>query len=35
MCRKIADDPEYGDLFADGAAECAEAIRALAKESNS
>jgi hypothetical protein len=35
LCRKIADDPEYGDLFADGAAECAEAIRALAKESNS
>lgn len=32
VCRKIADDPEYGDLFADGAVECEEAIRALAKE---
>ena len=34
LCRKIADNPEYGDLFADGAMECEEAIRALAKESN-
>ena len=32
VCRKIADNPEYGDLFADGAVECEEAIRALAKE---
>lgn len=32
VCRKIANDPGYGDLFADGAVECEKAIRALAKE---